>query len=154
VAKKAPLRWAIDTCIVIGAMKRGESAEQELLLRAQEEGITIVASTLLIAECVRTGTPQGDATLDRFLQSSTIHWVECTRRIAVDAREVARRYPKLKGADAVHFASAVAGRATVLFTRDKRGFPIGHVVDGVQLCGPAEIPGQLAWAIKGKHETD
>lgn len=103
-------RWAIDTSIVLGALKHNHGPCTQLLATIDATpGIQVVASTLLIAECVDIyGDPEARGQLDSLLASPTIVWVPVSRSVALRARQLGRDHAPLKGADAAHLACAAS----------------------------------------------
>lgn len=144
-------RWALDTSVVVGAFSNSKDHCSQLLNEIDEEGLEIVASTLLIAECVYVKSAD-TAAMDqmlRFLAGPRILWVELTHGVAMQAARLAKEH-RMAGADAVHLASAVEGKASAIFTDDlgkKKGrgcWPIGNVVSGVTVFKSDDRP--LNWA--------
>lgn len=106
-----------------------------------------MASTLVYAEVcghgdVRTARHAADidAKVSAFFEQGFIEWVEVDLTVARDARRVSKEHG-LRGADAIHLASAVRASCDVLMTWDKR-FPIGKAVDKVEVQEP-RLFGQL-----------
>jgi predicted nucleic acid-binding protein len=105
----------------------------ELLRRAEAGEFVIVLSTLALAEFA----PQNDAgeeCLDGYFRRSHFRVVALDRRIATEARRLVKRYPGLRGADAVHLATALSAQAQYLFTYDRR--LLGLEVPGITICEP------------------
>jgi hypothetical protein len=77
----------------------------------------------------------------RLLQEPFVELVDLDRRVALIARELGVANPKLKGADAVHMASAIYAKAEVLLTQNSKHFPVGSVVQGVWVDKPYRYGG-------------
>jgi predicted nucleic acid-binding protein len=134
-------RWAIDSSVVLGALKNGKSDCADLLqLIEDDSSIVVISSTLLVAECARVND-DNQPKLDQLLDSERIEWVQLTYAVAASARALTAKFDGLRGADAVFIASAVAVKCEALFADDK-GFPYGETLDGVKICRPHEYPGQ------------
>lgn len=145
------------------ALIKGEAGRVEIaaqLLRAGEGGrIAVVASTLLYAEVcghgeVRTAPETGpvEAKITAFFEGGFIEWVEVDLAVSRLARHMSRRY-SLRGADAIHLATAVRAKCHTLMTWNKRDFPIGQTVDGVDVRQPALL-GQGTLTFGGTASAD
>jgi len=102
----------------------------KVLLAAERGDIQLVASTLLLAEI---GSHKGDISPDhrdevigKFLENIEVEWCEVDLFTVADARKICDRY-KMRGADAIHLATAIRRRADYLVSRDG-GFPFGQLV--------------------------
>ncbi|WP_433793288.1 type II toxin-antitoxin system VapC family toxin [Actinoplanes sp. CA-252034] len=122
----------VDTCIYINVIKRepGLWADSLKVLLAAERGdIRLVASTLLLAEIGSwNGTVDPisrDQILSGYLENLPVEWAELDLFTTHEARTLCDRY-RMRGADAVHLATAIRRKADYLVTRDK-GFPTGPV---------------------------
>ncbi len=123
---------------------------REFLLAADRGDLTVVVSTLMPLEVL--GGPRDERTEEAAAQAelalrrSSVQQVSATARVVADARRL-RLDKALTALDALHVASAAAGRATVLLTNDHRmlnveqfrGVPIRrpHWPGGL----PLEFPG-------------
>jgi predicted nucleic acid-binding protein len=122
----------VDTCIYINVIKREPGLwpdSLKVLLAAERGDIRLVASTLLLAE---VGSWNGavdptsrDQVLSGYLENLPVEWAELDLFTTHDARALCDKY-KMRGADAVHLATAIRRKADYLVTRDK-GFPAGAV---------------------------
>ncbi len=131
---------------------RGEEGRvdtaRELLAAGEQDRLAIVASTLLYAEVCGHGEVRSaddaevDAKIGNFFDRGFIRWVELDLPIARLARTLSRSY-RLRGADAVHLASAIRGRAERFMTWDSKDFPISQNIDGMIVQEP-EAYGQGA----------
>jgi|GEM_PF-4181489 len=91
------------------------------LLREAEEGkLEIALSTLVVAEFCPPKTQEFDDLLNKYLQRSQFIFVAVNRVIAEMARALTGKYSRLKGADAVHVATAIFSKAEVLYTYDDK----------------------------------
>lgn len=144
-------RVYLDADVYLGLIK-GEEGRVEtarhLLKGGQDEHFSVVASTLLYAEVCGHGDVRAardwntvDAKVNAFLEHGFIQWVEVDLVVARKARELSREYG-LRGQDAIHLASAVRASCDVLMTWNKKDFPIGKTVHGVDVCEPFRF-GQL-----------
>ena len=102
----------------------------------------VAASTLIYAEVcghweVRAaGDPVAvDQKISAFFEHGFIRWVDVDLVIAREARRLSRAY-HLRGADAIHLASAIRGSCDVLMTWNKNDFPIGQNIKGVDVREP------------------
>lgn len=160
-------RLYLDADVYLALIK-GEPGRVEIartLLRGGQQGqFRVVASTLLYAEVcghgeVRAATDQAAVTR-RSAPSlsmaplsgsrSTWWWRERARRLS--------RTQRLRGADAIHLASAIRARCDVLMTWNKNDFPIGQRVGQVEvrepfLFGQTTIEDELGGAGPGDVET-
>lgn len=132
------------------AWLRGEGGRteiaRELLTAGEQHRLTIVASTLVYAEVCGHGEVRSaeaedvDAKVDAFFERGFLRWVEVDLPTARHARTLSREH-RLRGADAVHLASAVRGRAESFMTWDTKDFPIGRVIENMRIQEP-EARGQ------------
>lgn len=150
-------RLYLDADVYLGLIK-GEPGRVEiariLLNGAQQKRLTVVASTLIYAEVCGHGAVRAardvagaDAKISAFFEQGFIQWVEVDLVIAREARRLSRERG-LRGADAIHLASAVRASCDVLMTWNKNDFPIGEEVNGVAvrepfLFGQASIEDEL-----------
>lgn len=145
-------RCYVDTCVYVvvfiggdpGHPTRLESATH-VLEAAQRGEIDVVTSTLTIAEIF--GTPMtGDhlppadraanvARAGDYFQASPETLVELDERLAHRAAALAQEH-QLKGADAVHVASALRARCDRLYTWDDSILKIERI-GGLEICAPA-----------------
>lgn len=115
---------------------------RSLLADAQQKRFTVVASTLIYAEVCGHGDVRAAANADAvderiaaFFEQGFLQWVEVDLVIARDARRLSREH-RLRGADAIHLASAVRARCDALMSWNKKDFPIGEQVAGVDVREP------------------
>jgi predicted nucleic acid-binding protein len=141
-------RVYLDADVYLGLIK-GEPGRLEVargLLNAGQDGrIEVVASTLIYAEVcghgdVRAAANQADVDqkIESFFENGFIRWVEVDLVIAREARRLSRTH-RLRGADAIHLASAIRASVDVLMTWNKNDFSIGQMVEGVDVREPALI---------------
>ena len=101
----------------------------------------IVASTLVYAEVCGHGevrsqnTGDVDAKISKFFEHGFLRWVEVDLSLARHARILSRKHG-LRGADAVHLASAIKGKADCFMTWDTKDFPIGKLIEGIMIQEP------------------
>ncbi|MFI7434257.1 type II toxin-antitoxin system VapC family toxin [Micromonospora haikouensis] len=126
-------RIYVDTCIFLNVIKREAGLwpdSLKMLLAAERGDIQLVASTLLLAEVAsRRGDVDPairDAVISQYLENLDVEWCEVDLFTVADARAICDRY-EMRGADAVHLATAVRRRADYFVSRDG-GFPFGEVV--------------------------
>lgn len=128
------------------ALIKGEVARvdiaRSLLRDGQEKRFAIVASTLVYAEVCGHGDVRSandvalvDAKVSAFFEHGFIQWVEVDLVVAREARRLSREH-RLRGADAIHLASAVRASCQLLMTWNKNDFPIGRTVEGVEVREP------------------
>lgn len=86
---------------------------------------------------VRAAVDQADVDqrVSAFFEYGFIQWVDVDLVIAREARRLSRAY-RLRGADAIHLASAIRASCDVLMTWNKNDFPVGQHVDGVDIREP------------------
>jgi predicted nucleic acid-binding protein len=135
-----PLRIYLDACVYLDAVTDQNEAHTLTatgLLQSLEVGdIQVIASELIRAE-VRGRDPEANALTADFLKHSGIEWVPVSRPVADLARELGITHG-LKGADAIHLATAVARGADRMMTRDPRLLSVGDC-RGVPIGPPALI---------------
>lgn len=113
---------------------KGPYAEDlaEWLDAADRGALTIIASALMPIEVLggsHTGRNQASAErAEQALRRSSVLQVNVTRRIVAEARQL-RLDHGLKTVDAIHVASAAAGRADVLLTNDDKIIRVGSYND-------------------------
>lgn len=138
-------RLYLDADVYLALIK-GEAGRVDVaraLLRDGQDGrFEVYASTLLYAEVCGHGEIRAaadaqavDKRVSAFFEHGFIRWVEVDLSIARDARRVSRGQ-RLRGADAIHLASAIRTSCDVLMTWNKNDFSIGTVVGGVELREP------------------
>lgn len=151
----------VDSCVYFDLLGKNRDKHKEtqqprwesaraVLDAVNADRIVLAASALIEAEvnCLAVVRDGAQTVHDRvrgwFTAASTV-WTEVDRFLARDAAKIAQRFQqyvpagkKLGGADATHLAAAVRLGCTHLMTHDE-AFPIGHVVDGVQVIRPAEV---------------
>lgn len=136
-------RVYLDADVYLGLIK-GEAGRVEIaraLLRGGQDGrFVVVASTLLYAEVCGHGDVRGardqpgvDQKITAFFEHGFLRWVEVDLVVAREARRLSRAH-RLRGADAIHLASAIRASCDVLMTWNKNDFPIGQTVEGVDGC--------------------
>ena len=133
----------LDSSCYIAAINKEAGrvdAVEAVLAAADRADIEIVASTFVAAEVIKmkgqTGflSTEREAAIDTILRNPRILWVELDLARAVQARHLARDH-SLKPGDAVHLASAIHGRADVLFRYDDR-FTVNSALAGLEVCEP------------------
>lgn len=138
-------RVYLDACVYLALIK-GEAGRLEIargLLRdGQDKRFAVVASTLLYAEVCGHGEVRAapdaadvDRQVSAFFEHGFIQWVEVDLSIAREARRLSREH-RLRGADAIHLASAIRADCDVLMTWNSNDFPWGRAIDGVELREP------------------
>jgi predicted nucleic acid-binding protein len=133
-----------DACVFLNVIKREEGLWPEslkVLLAAERGDIRLAASTLLLAELGGwkgdVDSAKRDAMVDQYLEALDTVWTELDFVTVRTARDLAGRY-HLRGADAVHLATAVRCGADYFLSRD-RGYPIGTEIDGTKLREPSVV---------------
>lgn len=138
-------RLYLDADVYLGLIK-GEQGRvdiaRSLLRDAQDKRFVVVASTLIYAEVCGHGDVRAavdlvevDRKVSAFFEHGFIQWVEVDLSIARDARRLSREH-RLRGADAIHLASAIRASCDVLMTWNKNDFPVGENVLGVAVREP------------------
>lgn len=121
---------------------------KEILQAADRAELVIVVSVLMPLEVLggnhdsRTAENEERALLA--LNRSTVARVAVTARVVAEARELRLRH-RLKSMDALHVASAAAGRADAFLTNDSRILSLGQH-RGITITKP-EWPGTLPLAV-------
>ncbi len=138
-------RVYLDADVYLALIKGEEGrleVAQGLLRDGEQKRFTVVASTLIYAEVCGHGDLRAatdadavDRKVSAFFEGGFIRWVEVDLVVARQARLLSRAY-RLRGADAIHLASAVRASCDVLMTWNKNDFPIGEVVDEVDVREP------------------
>jgi predicted nucleic acid-binding protein len=110
-----------------------------------ENGSLIIAmSTLVIAEFCPQDSNDFDKLLSDFTKRPQIKIYAVTRELAENARELTRKYTShfhgqgqgLKGADAVHLATAIHAKTDKFFTYDNDLLKIKDRVTEIKICEP------------------
>lgn len=138
-------RVYLDACVYLALLK-GEAGRVDtsrgLLRDGQDGSFKVYASTLLYAEVCGHGDVRAaadaeavDRKVSAFFEHGFIRWVEVDLSIARDARRVSRTQ-HLRGADAIHLASAIRTSCDVLMSWNKNDFAVGTTVQGVDLREP------------------
>lgn len=151
----------LDSCVYLDLVTRNATADpdtgqarwqssQTLLDAVNAEQIILASSPLVQAEVTCHGsTRAGHDDIRRqltgwFTAPSTV-WTEIDRHLARESvrvmdqfRSLAAGDKKMAAADALHLAAAIRLRADFLMTHDA-GFPLGHVVDAVDVGRPRVV---------------
>ncbi len=117
----------LDTSVHVADIQNeaGREVSAQILRAAELGDLTIVASTLVIAELVHASgrpvlvTPAQDEAIERRFLNGWTELVELDVAIAIRARRIAREHG-LKPADAVHVATAIEAGADVFLSWDDR----------------------------------
>ena len=141
-----PPRVYLDANVYL-AWLRGEEGRvetaRELLTAGEEERMIIVASTLIYAEVCGHGEVRNpeleeiNEKISAFFERGFIKWIEVDLPTSREARGLSLKFG-LRGADAIHLASAIRGRAKTFMTWDT-DFPIGQDIDGIAIREPAPL---------------
>lgn len=133
----------VDSCVFFHVIKQERGlwrSSLQVLLAAERGDISLVASTLVLAE---VGGWHGDVSSDvqekvieRYLLGDSVGWVEVDL-FTVDAARGLARDNRLRGADAVHLASAIRAKASHLMTNDER--LLSAAAPGVEVCRPRVV---------------
>ena len=131
----------LDTSVHIADVQNEPSREvsTRILSLAEQGGLTIIASTFVIAELVHaTGemssvTPEEDAAIERRFLNNWTRIVALTIPIATVARRIAREH-RLKPPDAVHVATALQADADVFLSWDDH--LLGRTIQGLACRQP------------------
>jgi len=133
----------LDSSVYIAAIK-GEQDRAEIakhiLEDAEQNKLEIVGSTFVIAEVIRAKgqTPlssEDEQIVDHYVLRESMTWVELDVSLALEARRIARAHG-LKPTDAVHLASAIRGKADIVFRWDDRFVTGGDTVEGIKVTEP------------------
>ena len=136
----------LDTSVHVADIQNeaGPARCRPQILRAAEFGdLTIVASTLVIAELVHASgrpvlvTPAQDEAIERRFLNGWTELVELDVAIAIRARRIAREHG-LKPADAVHVAHGDRGRRRRVPVVGRPSLPQGHR----EACMPPAVSGR------------
>jgi predicted nucleic acid-binding protein len=145
MARPSVPRVYADSALFYNVIKREPDlwpASLKVFLAAERGDVTLVASTLVLAEV--TGWRgdidelERDAFVLRYLEQESVEWAEVDLFVARDAGRFARSH-HLRGADAIHLATAVRRKCHYFMSRD-RAFPYGKTVSGVAVTEP-----KLVW---------
>lgn len=143
-----------DSCLFLdylNATPNGKEIVAPLVDEARRGGFTIVTSTISLAEVAYVSKeltegldPQIDDAIDNmFRDGSLLTLVEYDQEIGADARRLIRRTvsedKRLKPADAIHLATAIAVGASVLYTFDSDLIGYANTL-GVILADKPEPP--------------
>ena len=131
----------LDTSVHIADVQNepGREVSTEILRLAEQGGLTIIASTFVIAELVHaTGakslpTAEENAAIERRFLNDWTRIVPLTIPIAREARRIARDH-NLKPPDAVHVATALRADADIFLTWDEHF--LGRTIQGLACRRP------------------
>lgn len=142
----------LDSCVYIELLQGSASKYPDrvetasLILRAVDRGaLSLVASTLVIAEVAQLATDGSDDSVERWVvRGSGVTLREVDLFLARRAVQLVRTHG-LGGADAIHVAAAILSRCDVFFTWDdrllKRGEGISEIlVTEPYFAGETELP--------------
>lgn len=135
------LYWDTNVWVEWSRNIRGQKHLLESFLSRAESGqYQIVINPLSIAEFAPLDADAQEL-FDAYLQRDMFVWISLTVAIAKQAREFVKSQ-KLQGADAVHLAAALYGRAEYLFTYDKGLLDCDVSAHGIFVCRPQEVERQ------------
>jgi predicted nucleic acid-binding protein len=136
----------LDTCLFFSVIKKEPGLWQvplQILLAAARGDLKLCASALVLAELSSfkgdVDPTEQDHVIEQYLLQGDIEWMELDLFTAQDARKLCSRY-RLRGADAVHLASAVRRGVDYFMSNDSK-FPYGATIDGVRVRTP-----EVVWA--------
>jgi predicted nucleic acid-binding protein len=143
VAKaEQPDRVYLDSCALIdwadpdSPHTRAVASWLEQALAGQ---VVVATSTVALVEARGGGlgspNPVAEDRIRKVLISPAVTLVDCTRRVALSARDLAVQHG-LKTWDAVHLASALEVSADVLFTTDKGLLPLDAAIERLKIEEP------------------
>lgn len=138
----------LDACCYIdwAEGKYSSAAVETWLHAARKKQVQIVASTAMFAEARGTGNGRQDTSGEQrirdLLQEPYVTLVDVTRRIGLLAREISVERPRIKGMDALHFATAVYTETEVFLSRNFRDFTSAELYKGVWVEEPYEFGGE------------
>jgi predicted nucleic acid-binding protein len=145
----------LDSCCYIdwASGKELGAAVETWLRAAQAEQVQIYATTLVLAEA-RGGSrtapnPVAEQRIRELLSQPYVVLADVSRRVALQARDLIVDYPKLRGWDAIHMATAIMVKADVFLTRNTKDFAVGQVVGGVWVDSPYEFGGDALFSFPG-----
>jgi len=156
VPRKKAVRVYADSCMYLSVIKRdadliGDRPRWQIsrsLFRAAERGdVMVLASNLVQVEVmghgdVRNATPESTSAelVRNWFLAEWMEWCDLDRVITRKVADLSRDF-HLRGADAVHLASAIRLHADYLMSNDK-GFrdALGKTIEGVQVVTP-----QILW---------
>lgn len=130
------------------ALIKGEPSRRESCVAAMTDAesgvIRAISSAFTIAEVIkppgsRPLSPEAESKIDAFFQHVWLRIVQVDRRVATEARRVARE-GGLKPPDAIHVATATLYKAQFLFTYDEKILELEDRIPGLRVQKPA---GQL-----------
>lgn len=140
-------RVYLDSCCFI-AWAQGEDsgpAIESWLIAAKRGNAQLLTSPLTFAEARGKGDAQESEErrkrIRQLLQEPYVILVDITRQVGLLSNTIAAQRPKIKGADAIHMACAVFGKAAQFMTLNKRDFVPGDIVRGVQIVEPSKFGG-------------
>lgn len=123
-----------------------------ILKEAEAGNLKIVMSTLVIAE-FGIQDQQAKELFDRYLDRSLFVLVNVTKNIAVQARSLVERIPRLKGSDAVHIATALYAKNNVIYTTDNQLLGLADQVPEIRICWPEWPFPQVTFDFNGTGST-
>ena len=139
----------LDSSIYLAVIKAelGRVDVSRRLLEGAQNGLyNIFASTLTVAEVCGNGAVRAAADVARvdqlvagFFSNAFIKWVDVDLPLAQHARALSREHG-LRGADAVHLASAIRAKCQYLTAWDQ-DFPAGEFIGGVCVVEPIRLAG-------------
>jgi predicted nucleic acid-binding protein len=133
VGKGSVPRVYVDSCVYLNVIKRESGLwpdSLKVLLAAERGDIRLIASTLVLAEVASykgdVDPDKRDEVISRYLENLVEEWSEVDLFTVHDARRLCDPY-KLRGADAVHLATAMRRKAAYFISRDAR-YPYGTTI--------------------------
>ena len=155
-SKRPTVRVYADSCIYLSLIKRDKDpvadgtprwrVAKSLFSAAERGDVVILASSLVQAEVLGNGevrTKPVDSSAQTVVAgwflADYIEWCDLDRVISRRVGELSSTYG-LRGADAVHLATAIRLRANVLLSNDN-GYSgcHGQTIEGVQVMKPAVV---------------
>jgi predicted nucleic acid-binding protein len=160
VPDRLPLIY-VDSCVYLDIITRNEQPHKDtgdpryksahdLFSAIQKDYAQLAASALTEAEVLCNGqtirrNSRSEGVRDRlrtWFESQKTVWIEVDRFLVREAVRIKSEFGYLhagekafKSADALHLAAAQRARCQFFMTHDE-GFPIGQVIDGLQITRP------------------
>lgn len=144
-------RVVVDSCVLIcrltGKETKYEDGITSLFHEVDSNQVELFGSMLLLTEVYGGGFKEApdlakeNRVLTALNNPNLITLAQVTRQVATIARDLRRTYNKLKSADSVHLATAIAVEAGYFVTIDEDDFPIGQRVQGTLVMLPDSVLG-------------
>jgi len=150
VASSANPRITLDACcfLLLITGQPGGFESKRILDAVWDGRCDLVESPAILVEVLpRHPSDDGSgrrATVRAMLESRFVQYIELSTTVANIANDLTVRFPKVRGMDSIHLATAIFGGCELFVTTNTNEYPMGETVNGVLILTPADAGERLA----------